>query len=191
MDLDEFEHDEDDLEAFLQVFDVPYKQQILGGSCDSPPSLQRLGSVGLPAGRLVAWPNVLHHRITPFEHLDKTRPGRRSFLTISLVDPNYRICSTRNVPPQRHDWWAEEALSVVLPPKVSVPQELVDHIDSYTDNWPMGLEEATRIREQMAKEQKYHEQNIMNHPSGFYDFNVDDCNLGDFPDLPSMDLGSS
>ncbi|THX51581.1 hypothetical protein D6D06_07270 [Aureobasidium pullulans] len=185
IDLDEFEHDEDDLEAFLQVFNVPYKQQILRGSSSPPPSLQRLGSVSLPVGRLVAWPNVLHHRITLFELLDKTRPGRRSFLTLSLVDPNYRICSTGNVPPQRHDWWAEEALSVVLPLK------LVDHIDSYTDNWPMGLEEATRIREQMAKEQKYHEQDIMNHPSGFYDFNVDDCNLGDFPDLPSMDLGSS
>lgn len=55
----------------------------------------------------------------------------------------------------------------------------------------MGLEEATKIRGQMAKEQKDHERDIMNHPSGFSDYNVDDCNLGDFPDLPSMDLGSS
>ena len=28
-------------------------------------------------------------------------------LVLWLVDPNYRICSTRNVPPQRSDWWAE------------------------------------------------------------------------------------
>ncbi|THY37418.1 hypothetical protein D6C99_09697 [Aureobasidium pullulans] len=191
MDLDEFEHDEDDLEAFLQVFDVPYKQQILGGSLDPPPSLQRLGSVNLPVGRLLAWPNFLHHRITPFELVDKTKSGRRTFLTLSLVDPNYRICSTRNVPPQDHGWWAEQALAAALPRNVAVPRELLDHIDSYTDDWPMGLEEATKIRGQMAKEQKDHERDIMNHPSGFYDYNVDDCNLGDFPDLPSMDLGSS
>lgn len=186
----EFDH-ENDLEAFLKVFDVPYREQILGGSLDPPPALQRLGSVGLPVGRLLAWPNVLHHRITPFELVDKTKSGRRTFLTLSLVDPSYRICSTRNVPPQDHDWWAEQALAAALPRNVAVPRELLDHIDSCTDNWPMSLEEATKIREQLAKEQKDHERYIMNHPADRYDFNVDDCNWGDFPDLPSMDLGSS
>jgi hypothetical protein len=190
LDLNEFDH-EHDLKAFLQVFDVPYKEQILGGSFDPPPSLQRLGSVGLPVGRLLAWPNVLHHRITPFELVDKTKAGHRSFLTLSLVDPSYRICSTRNVPPQNHDWWAEQALAAALPRNVAVPREILDHIDSCTDNWPMGLEEATKIRGQMAKEQKNHERNMMNHPADSYDFNVDAYNSGDFPILPSMDLGSS
>ncbi|KAH0169883.1 hypothetical protein KCU67_g2875, partial [Aureobasidium melanogenum] len=191
LDLDEFDYKEYDLEAFLKVFAVPYKEQILGGSLNPPPSLQRLGSVGLPVGRLLAWPNVLRHRITPFELVDKTKPGHRSFLTLSLVDPSYRICSTRNVPPQDHDWWAEQALAAALPRNVPVPRELLDHIDSYTDSWPMSLEEATKTREQMAKEQKDHERYIMNHPADYYDFNVDDCNWGEFPDLPSMELGSS
>jgi hypothetical protein len=142
-------------------------------------------------GRLLAWPNLLHHRITPFELIDKTKSGHRSFLTLSLVDPSYRLCSTRNVPPQDHGWWAEEAISAALPTKVSVPQELVDHIDSYTDNWPMGLEEAMEFREQMAKEQKNHERKIMNYPADTYDFNIDEYNSGDFPSLPSMELGSS
>ena len=190
MDPYEFDH-EHDLKAFLQVFDVPYKKQILGGSLHPPPSLQRLGSVGLPVGRLLAWPNVLHYRATPFELVDKTKPGHRSFLTLSLVDPSYRICSTRNVPPQDHAWWAEQALAAALPRNVVVPRELVDHIDSYTDNWPMGLKEATKMREQMAKEQKDHERDIMNHPGDRYCFNLDEYNSGDFPSLPSMDLGSS
>ncbi|KAI5195588.1 hypothetical protein AUEXF2481DRAFT_45131 [Aureobasidium subglaciale EXF-2481] len=190
LDPDTFDH-EHDLKAFLQVFDVPYKQQILGGSLETPPSLQRLGSVNLPVGRLLAWPNVLHHRITPFELVDKTRPGRRTFLTLSLVDPNYRICSTRNVPPQNHVWWAEQALAAALPRNVAVPREILDHIDSYTDNWPMGLEEATKVRGQVVKEQKDHERNLMNCPLGFYEFNVDEYNLGDFPSLPWMELGTS
>ncbi|THY69435.1 hypothetical protein D6C87_08037 [Aureobasidium pullulans] len=190
LDPDDFDYNEYDLEALLKVFDVPYRQHILEQGF-APPSLQRLGSVSLPTGRLLAWPNVLHHRITPFELVDKTKSGQRSFLTLSLVDPSYRVCSTRNVPPQDHGWWAEQAFATALPRNVAVPRELLDHIDSYTDNWPMGLEEATKIRGQMAKEQKDHERDIMNHPSGFYDYNVDDCNLGDSPDLPSMDLGSS
>jgi hypothetical protein len=190
MDRSQFDY-EYDLKAFLQVFDVPCKERILGGSLTPPPSLQTLGSVGLPVGRLLAWPNVLHHRITPFELVDKTKSGRRSFLTLSLVDPSYRICSTRNVPPQNHDWWAEQALAAALPRNVGVPRELVDHIESYTDNWPMGLEEATKVRDQMAKEQKNHERDIMNYPAGRYDFNIDEYNSGDYPNLPSMDLGSS
>ncbi|KAH0008235.1 hypothetical protein KCU78_g11347, partial [Aureobasidium melanogenum] len=190
LDLDEFDHNEYNLEAFLKVFDVHYQEQILEGS-HAPPSLQRLGSVGLPVGRLLAWPNVLHHRITPFELVDKTKPGHRSFLILSLVDPSYRICSTRNVPPQDHDWWAEQALAAALPRNVGVPRELVDYIDLYTDNWPMGLKEATKVREQMAKEQKDHERDIMNRPADLYDFNLDDFSWREWPSLPSMELGSS
>jgi hypothetical protein len=190
MEKGDFDHKRD-LKQFLQVFAVPYKEQILKGSLSPPPALQRLGSVGLPVHRLLAWPNVLHHRITPFELADKTRSGHRSFLTLSLVDPHYRICSTRNVPPQRHDWWAEEALSAALPANVDVTQELVDHIDSFTDDWPMDLEEAIQVRGNMAKEQKDHEYDILNRPSHKYDFNVDGLNDGDFPLLPNMQLGSS
>jgi fermentation-respiration switch protein FrsA (DUF1100 family) len=153
LDLDEFDYNKYGLEALLKVFDVHYKEQILRGS-HAPPSLQRLGSVGLPVGRLLAWPNVLHHRITPFELVAKIKSGRRSFLILSLVDPSYRICSTRNVPPQDHDWWAEQALAAALPRNVRVPRELVDHVDSYPDNWPMRLEEAIKVSKRMAKEQK-------------------------------------
>lgn len=180
-----------DLKQFLQVFAVPYKEIILGGSLSPPPALQRVGSVALPVNRLLAWPNVLHHRITPFELIDKTKAGHRTFLTISLVDPHYRICSTRNVPPQDHDWWADEALSAALPPKIHVPRELIDHIDSFTDNWPISSQEATNLRGKMANEQKEHERDLMNSPAEDYDFNIDEYNDGNFPDLPRMELGSS
>ncbi|RAL11493.1 uncharacterized protein BO97DRAFT_415078 [Aspergillus homomorphus CBS 101889] len=35
---------------------------------------------------------------------DPSRPGRLRFVTLWLVDPHYRICSTQNVPPQDSGW---------------------------------------------------------------------------------------
>lgn len=35
----------------------------------------------------------------------------QSLFALWLVDPYYRICSTRNVPPQRQDWWEQETWS--------------------------------------------------------------------------------
>jgi hypothetical protein len=67
------------------------------------PSNQELGSVATPQGRLLAWPNVMHHKVEPFELIDPIRPGHRRCIALYLVDPHYRICSTLNVPPQRHD----------------------------------------------------------------------------------------
>lgn len=55
----------------------------------------------------------------------------------------------------------------------------------------MDLEEATKVRVNMAKEQKDHGYDIMNRPADVYDFNIDDLNDGDFPRLPNMQLGSS
>jgi hypothetical protein len=86
--------------------------EVLGGDEDheySPggPAIQVLGSVNTPDGRLLTFPNVMQHRIEGVSLLDPSRPGRTRFLKLHLVDPHYRICSTRNVPPQRYDWWYE------------------------------------------------------------------------------------
>lgn len=72
------------------------------GSC-----IQNYGSVNTPEGRLLAFPNVFQHRVSPFELFDKTKPGHRRFIALWLVDPHQRIISTANVPPQQQDWWAE------------------------------------------------------------------------------------
>ncbi|CAK7262912.1 hypothetical protein SEPCBS57363_000296 [Sporothrix epigloea] len=114
-------------------------------------NFQHIGSVAVPQGRLVAFPNVLEHRIEPFRLVDATKPGRYRWLTLYLVDPHYRVCSTRNVPPQQHDWWAA-AMGRELAAGAGLPQEVVDNIMQYTDEWPMGTEEASRNREQMTEE---------------------------------------
>ncbi|RYP52187.1 hypothetical protein DL768_002629 [Monosporascus sp. mg162] len=86
------------------------------------PLVQVLGSVVTRAGRLLAFPNVLQHRVSPFRLADPSRPGHRKILAMFLVDPHVRVTSTANVPPQRRDWWAEELRRSVprlaaLPPR--------------------------------------------------------------------------
>ncbi|MFE6701271.1 DUF4246 domain-containing protein [Streptomyces sp. NPDC057718] len=62
---------------------------------------QTLGSASTPAGRCLAFPNVLQHRVGSFRLTDPTRPGHRKILAFFLVDPEKKIVSTSDVPPQQ------------------------------------------------------------------------------------------
>lgn len=57
----------------------------------------------------MAIPNTMEYRREPFRLKDPTKPGHHRWVTHMLVYPNYRICSTRNVPPQRKGGDGEEA----------------------------------------------------------------------------------
>jgi hypothetical protein len=88
---------------------------------------QVLGSAPTPAGRCLAFPNVLQHRVGPFRLADPDRPGHRKILAFFLVDPSQTIVSTSDVPPQQ-PWSATS---------------------------PMTLEQARDFREQLMRERKY------------------------------------
>lgn len=101
----------------------------------------------------MAFPNALEHRISPFELADGTRNGRCRWLTLYLVGPHYRVCSTKNVPPQQHEWWAEAVgQQQQLSKEGRLPQEIVDQIMRETGEWPMGLEEALWHRAELVEE---------------------------------------
>lgn len=143
----------DENDYVYDVSDHGPLEEVFG--CDNlrgSPAVQGLGSVPTPDGRLLAWSNALQYRIEPFELRDKSRAGHRRFITLSLVDPHYRICSTRNVPPQQHDWWAEPALRSMGLKAKGIPQEVVDLIDKETRGWPISMDEAQRLREDMLAE---------------------------------------
>ncbi|KAK5654209.1 hypothetical protein OQA88_7384 [Cercophora sp. LCS_1] len=70
-----------------------------GGEC-----VQRYGNVVTKQGRMIAFPNVFHHRVEGLRLLDGTKPGHRRFVALWLVDPMVRVIGTANVPPQRADW---------------------------------------------------------------------------------------
>jgi len=42
--------------------------------------------------------------MSPLQLQHKTKPYHCRFLTLSVVDPIYRLCSTGNVPPQQGNW---------------------------------------------------------------------------------------
>lgn len=95
-----------------------------GGAC-----LQNYGRVETREGRLLAFPNVFHHRVTPFELADKTKPGHRRFIALWLVDPFTRVINTANVPPQQEEWPEQKGIEGV-----------------------MSVEEAKRHRKKLMKE---------------------------------------
>ncbi|MEU2391348.1 DUF4246 domain-containing protein [Streptomyces sp. NPDC007369] len=88
---------------------------------------QVLGSAATPAGRCLAFPNILQHRVGSFRLEDHTRPGHRKILAFFLVDPSTTIVSTSDVPPQQP--WSATAT--------------------------MTLEQAKEYREQLMQERKF------------------------------------
>ena len=67
-----------------------------------------------PAGRLLAWPNTMQHRVSSFGLRDPTRAGHRKILCFFVVDPKQRIPSTATVPPQQASWMVALLLTVPL-----------------------------------------------------------------------------
>jgi hypothetical protein len=145
-------------EAFLPEMEMGYEQGDHDGlsyvygteSMQDEPAIQELGSVKTTQGRLLAFPNTLQHCVAPFELVDKTKPGHRRFLVLWLVDPHYRVCSTANVPPQRHDWWLEMVRGNANFGKM--PQEVVDMVMRNVEDWPMSLERAKELRLELMRE---------------------------------------
>ncbi|MFE1905305.1 DUF4246 domain-containing protein [Streptomyces gardneri] len=88
---------------------------------------QPLGSASTPAGRCLAFPNVLQHRVGSFRLADPTRSGHRKILAFFLVDPSEKIVSTSDVPPQQ----------------------------PWSDTSTMTLEQAKDYREQLMQERKF------------------------------------
>ncbi|MFI1379707.1 DUF4246 domain-containing protein [Embleya sp. NPDC020886] len=86
-----------------------------------------LGSTSTPAGRCLAFPNILQHRVDSFRLADPSRPGHRKILAFFLVDPSKRIVSTSDVPPQQ----------------------------PWSDTSTMTLEQARKHREQLMRERKF------------------------------------
>jgi len=72
---------------------------------------QVLGSAETRAGRALAFPNILQHRVDPFHLADPSRPGHRKILAFFLVDPSVTIVSTSDVPPQQ-PWSATSTMTL-------------------------------------------------------------------------------
>ncbi|THV48560.1 hypothetical protein BGAL_0241g00170 [Botrytis galanthina] len=119
-----------------------------------PFATQDLGSISVKEGRLLSWSNALQYRLEPFTRSSLTEPGNVKFIKLMLVDPHYRICSTRNVPPQRRDWWADEVFGQENLGR-KLPAELLKMIDKAVDGWPIGRDEAKEDRDNLLEEHRW------------------------------------
>ncbi|CAG8071117.1 unnamed protein product [Penicillium olsonii] len=108
-------------------------------------ALHTFGSVRTARGHLLSWPNTYRSKLEGFKLSDATQPGHLTLVKLRLVDPHYRVCSTRNVPPQQHEWWAAAAEEASDLDK-RLPRELILSVMAQTDWWPMS-EVERRLRE--------------------------------------------
>ncbi|KAJ5924407.1 hypothetical protein N7466_008594 [Penicillium verhagenii] len=139
--LAEVEHDPGDFIWLKQVY----------GFENGDPALQRSGAIRCPTGRVVMFPSTVQHRMTKFELKDKSKPGSNRCLVFYLVDPNIRIISTANIPPQRLDWTleAEQGEGESL---TSAMAKLALSNKDKKGNMPMTLTEALKCRYEFLEE---------------------------------------
>ncbi|KAI4133844.1 MAG: hypothetical protein LQ341_006119 [Variospora aurantia] len=146
---------------------IPYPQddhraaEFIHGIEMGEPAIQNVGKVLTCESRLLCFPNVMQHRVSPFKLADLSRPGYRKILALFLVDPNLKIISTENVPPQQHSWWREDVMATGLFQKL--PPELVENVlDSI--EFPVTLEKAREQRLELMDERKsfgYHADDLI------------------------------
>ncbi|WP_343242098.1 DUF4246 domain-containing protein [Streptomyces sp. SID9727] len=115
--VDEPEYEQSDDDGVREVY----------GLENEGPLNQVLGSASTPAGRCLAFPNVLQHRVGSFRLADPSRAGHRKILAFFLVDPAETVVSTSDVPPQQP--WARTST--------------------------MTLEEAKTYRDELMRERKF------------------------------------
>ncbi|MFJ3961073.1 DUF4246 domain-containing protein [Streptomyces sp. NPDC090036] len=115
--LDDPDYEQNDDDGLREVY----------GLEDEDALNQMLGSASTPAGRCLAFPNILQHRVGDFRLADPTRPGYRKILAFFLVDPSETIVSTSDVPPQQ----------------------------PWSDTSTMSLAQAKEFREQLMQERKF------------------------------------
>lgn len=137
--LGEIEHDPSDFIWLQQVF----------GLENGEPAIQYPGSICAKVGRVIMYPSTIQHKFTRFELKDKTKPGYARTVVFYLVDPNIRIISTANIPPQRVDWTKE--LSPGEGVKEGLQRLSLENMKSKGD-MPMSLEEALEARVKLLQE---------------------------------------
>ncbi|OQE41765.1 hypothetical protein PENCOP_c004G03147 [Penicillium coprophilum] len=138
--LAEIEHEPNDFIWLRQVF----------GLENGEPAIQYPGAIRAKIGRAVMYPTTIQHKFTRFELKDKSKPGCARAMAFFLVDPNIRIISTANIPPQRLDW-TKEVPETGEGLKAAMQKVALDNMKSKGD-MPMSLEEALDSRVKLLQE---------------------------------------
>ncbi|EGF80103.1 hypothetical protein BATDEDRAFT_35065 [Batrachochytrium dendrobatidis JAM81] len=109
------------------------------------PRNQYIGSLEVPNGRCVVYPNRYQHKEQSFELADPTQPGHCKILTFFVVNPSRRIVSTAHVAPQQPQW-CNSSLD-----KAHVPPELWNDITQYIQG-VQSPAEAKHYRDELTSD---------------------------------------
>ncbi|KAG9073104.1 hypothetical protein KI688_000891 [Linnemannia hyalina] len=142
------EYDQYDDSGVLHMYDLE----------NEGPLVQPLDGIITKQDRCLVFPNIYQHEVQPFELQDPTRPGTRKILVFFLVNPEEPTLSTTRVPPQQKEW-VQHRVAFEHSVQDKLPTELLDEIYSMVD-WPMDLEEAKTLREELMNERKYLVKNL-------------------------------
>ncbi|KAG8916500.1 hypothetical protein FRC01_003115 [Tulasnella sp. 417] len=119
------------------------------------PKNQVVGAVKTSPTRCIAFPNIYQHKVSPFKLIDHNKPGHRKIVALFLVDPENRIPSTSDIPPQQSHWARDAIFDALLQDnhriKAPLPVELVEMVAGRVDTL-MTLAETKAYREEFMKE---------------------------------------
>ncbi|KAF1320934.1 hypothetical protein FI667_g12261, partial [Globisporangium splendens] len=106
--------------------------------------VQQVGSVTTLEDRCLVFPNILQHKVEPFELSDPTVPGSRKILAFFLVDPEKTIPSTSVIPPQQQHWI--DAVQGPLLKKLKLIDVAEQNVKNIMGSNGMTLEQAKEYR---------------------------------------------
>ncbi|KAJ7747680.1 hypothetical protein DFH07DRAFT_747657, partial [Mycena maculata] len=139
-------HQQDDSEYMQVLYDM-YRDS----EC-----VQEIGAMITKAGRVLSWPNLFQHCVSPFKLADTSKPGHRKILAIFLIDPTKDpIASATDIPPQQAEWGAEAFEAACDTPNsvlASLPQELRDAVKGQLPSTLIMLKDAEAYRLKLMKE---------------------------------------
>ncbi|KIO24282.1 hypothetical protein M407DRAFT_102663 [Tulasnella calospora MUT 4182] len=138
-------YDQSDSKGMLLTWGMPTE-----GPCN-----QAIGAVKTCADQCIAFPNIYQHKVSSFKLIDPTKPGHRKIVALFLVDPENRIPSTSDIPPQQSHWTYEAIFEALVKEdhrkKAPIPVELVNMVADNIDT-VMTLAEAKAYREELMVE---------------------------------------
>ncbi|KAI8935769.1 hypothetical protein NX059_007289 [Plenodomus lindquistii] len=154
-------YEQGDYEGIEKIFGIHHQQD----------HFQELGSVLTKEDRFIAFPNGFQHRVGSFKLVDPTKPGHRKIVALFLVAPTLPIISTANVPPQQRDWWIRE-ISAQEENRVSnLPAELIEMIGEGVEDFPIGMDEAKTLREELMRERGKMDKDVIKAQTQGWGFN--------------------
>lgn len=120
---------------------------------------QYLGHFPTPPGRLLFFTNDLQHRVMRLRNVSKTEQGKRKIFCFFLVNPNYRILSTLDVPKQQ---WESNRLDLIAVMRIVfqefvglAPDDLVELIVDYAQTG-FSFKKACEHRLALMEDRKFY-----------------------------------